>query len=59
MQRRADTLYGRAGTDYGDGMVIKRKWMRWSTFNRLMDQANELQQRADGAFVERVTRRFG
>jgi hypothetical protein len=42
MQRRADALYERAGTDSGDGMVIKRKGMRWRTFNRLMDHANAL-----------------
>jgi len=58
MQRRADTLYDRAGTDYGEGMVLKRKWMRWRTFNRLMDRANNLSSAADAGFLYRL-RRFG
>jgi len=38
---------------------MKRKWMRWRTFNRLMDRANQLSADADGAFVDRVARLFG
>jgi hypothetical protein len=56
MQRRADALYEQAGQDMGDGFVIKRKWMRWQTFNRLMDKANDLSNRADSAFVYRMAR---
>ena len=37
MQRRADAWYERAGTDYGD-TVVKRKWMRWRTYNRLIEE---------------------
>jgi len=58
MQRRADTLYERAGTDHGEGFVVKRKWMRWRTFNRLMNRANALSTGADAAFLWRL-RRFG
>jgi hypothetical protein len=58
MQRRADALYSRAGSDYGEGFVVKHKWMRWRTFNRLMDRANLLSQYADAAFLYRL-RRFG
>jgi len=58
MQQRADTLYSRAGTDYGEGFVVKRKWMRQRTFNGLMDRANLLSQCADAAFLYRM-RRFG
>lgn len=56
MERRAKALYDRAGTDYGEGMVVKRKWMRWRTFNRLVDRANELSGAADAAFLSRVAR---
>ena len=56
MQRGASALYDRAGTDYGDGMVLKRKWMRWRTFNRLMDLANALDSAADSAFLYRMRR---
>lgn len=58
MQRRADMLYSKAGTDYGEGFVVKHKWMRWRTFNCLMDRANLLSQYADTAFLLRL-RRFG
>jgi hypothetical protein len=58
MQQRADALYGKAGTDYGEGFVVKHKWMRWRTFNRLMNRANQLSEYADAAFLYRM-RRFG
>ena len=58
-QWRADHLYARAGVEDDAGLVHKHKWMRWRTFNRLMDRANELQRAADCAFVERVARLFG
>ena len=58
MQRRADVLYDRADTDHSKGFVVKRKWMRWRTFNRLMDCANALSTGADAAFLWRI-RRFG
>jgi hypothetical protein len=57
MQRRADRLYERAGTDYGD-TVVKHKWMRWRTYNGLIDRANALSIGAEGAFLYRM-RRFG
>ena len=57
MQRRADVPYERAGTDYSD-TVVKHKWMRWRTYNRLIDRANALSGDADAAFLYRV-RRFG
>lgn len=58
LQQRADKLYARAGTDYGDGMVVKRKWMRWRTFNRLVDRANALTTKSDALFLYGL-RRFG
>jgi hypothetical protein len=57
MQRRADALYERAGTDCGD-IIAKQKWMRWSTYNRLIERANALSVGADAAFLYRM-RRFG
>jgi hypothetical protein len=54
LERRADKLYARAGTETDEGFVVKHKWMRWRTFNRLMDQANELQRGADTIFVSDV-----
>ena len=59
MQCRADALRERAGRDYGDGMVIKRKWLRWRTFNPTMDRINDLEYEADCAFVGRVATMFG
>jgi hypothetical protein len=53
---RPDPAVERAGTDYGDGMVIKRKGMRWRTFNRLMDRANALSTGADATFLCRLQR---
>jgi hypothetical protein len=58
IQRRADALYSSAGRDLGDAFVQKHKWMRWRTFNRLMDRANRLSQCADAAFLYQL-RRFG
>lgn len=58
LQLRADRLYARAGTDYGDGFVVRRKWMRWRTFNRLIDRANAASACADDLFLYRL-RRFG
>lgn len=37
----------------------KRKWLRWRTFNRACERANELQQLADYASVVRVARLLG
>jgi ribosomal protein S27AE len=59
MQRRADAIYARAGTESDDGTSIrKHKWMRWRTFNRLMDRGNELGRYSDALFLLRL-RRFG
>jgi hypothetical protein len=52
-RRRANASYERAGTDYGD-TVVKHKWMRWRTYNRLIDRANALSVGADGAFLYRM-----
>ena len=56
LQRRADQLYARAGDDYGDSFVRKRKWLRWRTFNGLMDRANAASNAADAAFLWRLGR---
>lgn len=57
LQRRADELYARVGIESEDGSFIyKRKWMRWRTFNRLMDRANAASTAADGAFLYRLAR---
>jgi hypothetical protein len=53
-QRRADQLYARAGVEDDDGLIHKHKWMRWRTFNRLMDRADALSHHADDAFVLRA-----
>jgi hypothetical protein len=55
MQRRADRLYERAGTDYG-ATVVKHKWMRWRTYNRLISRANALSIGADAGFLYRLRR---
>jgi hypothetical protein len=48
LQRRADELYARAGHENEDGTRIhEHKWMRWSTFNQLMDRANSVGREAD------------
>jgi hypothetical protein len=56
MQRRADAIYARLGDTHDDGLVYKPKWMRWKTFNRLMDTANELAENADAFFALRIMR---
>ena len=57
LQARADKIYAQLGALDSD-FVPKPKWMRWRTFNRRMDLANELASRADGQFLWRL-RRFG
>lgn len=57
-ERRADKLWDRVGIDDGDNLH-KRKWLRWRTFNRTCERADELQQVADGAFVERIAGLMG
>lgn len=59
IQERANALYARAGTDYGEGMVAKRKWMRWRTYHRLMARANHLDRLADPTFAARCMQRLG
>lgn len=56
MQRRADELYARAGEEHEDGHVAKHKWLRWRTFDRLMDRANRLSRAADYGFLCRMRR---
>jgi hypothetical protein len=58
MQQRAEALYARAGLDNGDGFVLKHKWMRWRTFNRLMEKADTVGAAADAAFVSRIAGLF-
>jgi hypothetical protein len=59
LQRRADGHYARAGIEGDDGLIYKHKWMRWRTFNRLVDQANDLAGAADAGFALRIMRLFG
>jgi hypothetical protein len=39
-----------------EGVVHKPKGMRWATFNRLMDRADNLAGEADAAFAVRAMR---
>src|SRR5262249_21159912 len=55
-ERHADQLYARAGIEDDQGMIHKHKWMRWRTFSRLIDQANELSAAADASFLDRLRR---
>jgi hypothetical protein len=57
-QRRADKLRDRVAIDDGE-YLRKRKWLRWRTFNRACDLADELQQVADSAFVVRIAGLMG
>jgi hypothetical protein len=59
LERRADQLHARAGVEDDAGLIHKHKWMRWRTFNRLMDQANDLAGAADASFALRIMRLFG
>ena len=57
LQRRADELYARAGVESEDGKyILKHKWMRWGTFNRLMDRANQISGEADIAALAGLER---
>jgi len=56
MQRRADAIYDRLGGSDAEGMVYKPKWMRWRTFNRLMEQADYFAGESDAAFALRAMR---
>ena len=57
LQRRADELYARAGYDNEDGTYIhKHKWMRWQTFDRLVDRANQVSREADIAALAGLAR---
>jgi len=54
---RADELYSRSGYESEDGNFIhKRKWMRWRTFNRLMDRASRVSREADIAALAGLAR---
>lgn len=57
LQHRADKIYARLGAADSD-FIPKPKRMRWRTFNRMVDQANDLSAQADGWFIWRL-RRFG
>jgi len=56
LQRRADAIYARLGDSDDQGLVNKPKWMRWRTFHRLMDHADNLAGKADAAFALRAMR---
>ena len=57
LQQRADELYARAGAESEDGKFIhKHKWMRWATFDRLMDRANRVSREADIAALAGLAR---
>ena len=57
LQSRADELYARAGWESDDGSLVhKHKWMRWRTFNRLMDRANRVSREADVAALAGLAR---
>jgi len=58
VQRRADKICEHAGIDDEAGLVHKRKWMRWRTYDRLMNRAAELNAVADSAFALRAMRLF-
>lgn len=59
LQRRAERIYNSLGGEHEDGLVYKPKGMRWRTFNRRIDRANELSEAADELFALRVYRLFG
>ena len=52
--RRAEAIYDSLGGEHEDGMIYKPKRMRWTTFNRRMDKAEELSGAADAAWALRV-----
>jgi hypothetical protein len=54
LDRAADKLYERAGLATDDGAIVKRKRMRWRTFNRLMDRANAPSRPSDAMFAVRL-----
>lgn len=59
MQQRADAIYDRLGGADDRDLVHKPKWMRWKTFNRLMESANDYAAEADAAHALRIMRLFG
>jgi hypothetical protein len=59
LDRRAAHLQHRAGTENDHGWIIKHKWMRWPTFNSLMDRANELEAESTLQIMQRVFRLTG
>ena len=42
-RHRAGVLFRRAGCHADDSYYYKPKWMRWATFNRLIDEAEDLE----------------
>jgi hypothetical protein len=56
LQRRSDQLYARAGTEDDDGRIAKHKWMRWRTFNRLLDRAGAYARASDAEAILRLGR---
>lgn len=59
VERRAAQLCERAGVEDQEGTVHKHKWMRWRTYNRLMERAGDLNAVADWGFASRIARLFG
>lgn len=47
-QNRANRIVRRLGGEADDGSVYKPKWMRWATFNRLMDEVQDWNDAACG-----------
>ena len=68
-ERRAKKIVRRLGGEAEDGNVYKPKWMRWATFNRLMDDVQAWNDAAVGyrlrgllkpnSWFSRATRRLG
>lgn len=57
LQRRARKIFDKLDGDAD--YAVKRKWMRWRTFDRLVTQAQDLDARADRLFAGFCIRRFG
>jgi hypothetical protein len=51
MQRRADKFTGSSANADDQGIVHGPRGMRWATFHRLMDRANNLAGEANAAFA--------
>lgn len=59
LDRRATRLYNRAGQEDEKGTVNKHKWMRWRTYKRLMERANEYAAASEEVSVWRIAKFLG